>query len=168
MICPRCGKQTPDNYNTCVNCGLQLVRGRQPQQGYQQPPRPMGPNSYPAPQNVNPNPVNSPYNQPPAVPGKGLSIAGMVCGIVSLVLLCTSWFSLIPAVVGVVLSAIGYSKAKAVGAQKGMATAGIVTSTVAIGIDLIASIIVTAVGFSVLDYLDSGYLIIGSLINFIK
>ena len=60
-----------------------------------------------------------------------------------------------PAIVGVVLSAVGYSKAKKAGMKNGMATAGLVTSCIAIGIDIIVSIIMTVVGYSVLGGLAS-------------
>ncbi|MBQ6381280.1 MAG: DUF4190 domain-containing protein [Clostridia bacterium] len=170
MICPRCGRQTPDNNPRCINCGLQFQqapRPQQPQQSqYQQQPQqpqyqpqPQQPQyqqpQYQQPQQPQYQPPQQPGAAQPSVPGKGLSIAGMVCGIVSLVFICTTWGSLIPAIVGVVLSAIGFSKAKKAGVKSGMATAGIVTSCVAIGIDIIASTIMTIVGFSALESLGA-------------
>jgi hypothetical protein len=81
-------------------------------------------------------PVQSPYGAP-VVPGKGLAITAMILGIVSLALFCL-WYLAIPCgIVGLVLGAIAHNKAKAVGMKSGMATAGIVCSSIALGIALL-------------------------------
>lgn len=65
-----------------------------------------------------------------ADPGKGLSIAGMVLGIVAAALFCL-WFISVPcAIVGLILSIMGKGKSKAAGQPTGMATAGLILSVV--------------------------------------
>ena len=95
------------------------------------------------------------YGPPPgSYPGKGMSIAGMVLGIVGLVF---TFFGLglfigIPAsIVGLVLSIIGRNKAMMVGAPMGMATAGFITSIVALGISVIGTVICLAMCSSILS-----------------
>ena len=67
--------------------------------------------------------------------GKGLSITGMILGIVSLVL---CWFGIaslvaLPlAIVGLVLSCVGGKKLKANNAPHGIATAGLVIGIIAV------------------------------------
>ena len=60
--------------------------------------------------------------------GKGLSVAGLVLGICSVVvgLLINGWVGLICGIIGIVLSVMGRNKAKAAGAPTGMGTAGLV------------------------------------------
>ena len=74
------------------------------------------------------------YVQPQktSTPGKGFAIAAMVCGIVSLVLCCVWYLSIPIAVVAVVLGIIAAKKAK-----QGMATAGIVTGSITLGLYII-------------------------------
>lgn len=65
--------------------------------------------------------------------GKGLSIAGLVLGIVSV---CLAWFyminiiALVCGVVGIVCAAKGSMAAKAVAVPTGLATAGLVISII--------------------------------------
>jgi len=83
---------------------------------------------------------------PPANPGKGLSIAGLVLGIVGLALVC-AWYIGIPcAVVGLILSILGKKKSKAAGAPTGMATAGMVLSIIALAVLIVVAILVAVVG----------------------
>ena len=66
--------------------------------------------------------------------GKGQSIAGLVLGIVALVI---CWFGILSfvalplAIVGLVLSVVGGKKAKAAGKKSGIATAGLVIGIIA-------------------------------------
>jgi len=120
MVCNNCGNQNADNAANCAFCGAPFVAA-QPVQG-----QPM----YQAP--VQPAPV-----QNPAVPGKGLGIAGMVLGIVSLALWCWIYVAIPCAIVGLILSAVGLKKAKDAGMKNGMAVAGIVCSSIALGILII-------------------------------
>ena len=77
------------------------------------------------------NVANTPAQKP-----KGLSIAGMVCGIVGLVLslaTCTWIFGIILDVIGLILSGVALNNCKQGKADgKGMAVAGLVTSIVGI------------------------------------
>jgi hypothetical protein len=79
----------------------------------------------------------------------------MVVGIASLVLFWLAWIATIIAIVGLVLSLVGLSKAnQSGGLGKGMAVAGVATSSVAI----VASIIIT---IYVAQKISSGEIIIG-------
>ena len=89
-----------------------------------------------------------PQYQPPAQKqGNGLAIAGMVLGIIGLVGLCIWWLGLPCAIVGLILSCLGKKKSKITGTGGGMATAGIVTSVIALALGIIG-IILLIVGFS--------------------
>lgn len=81
------------------------------------------------------NNYGSPSNDPES---KGMAIASMVLGIVSIVLVCCTYFLSIPcAIVGLVL---GIMQNKTHG-KNGMATAGIVCSIVSIVLSIIFIII---------------------------
>jgi len=83
-------------------------------------------------------------------PGKGLGIAGMILGIVALVLFCI-WYVAIPcAIVGLILSLIGKKKSKEANAPTGMATAGLILSVIALAFDLLIAIL-AIVGIAVLS-----------------
>lgn len=137
MFCTKCGTQNDDNLNFCASCGAPLKEEQPaPQQPAQQPVQP----TYQQPVQ---QPAQPAYQQPgypvqqPVVPGKGMGIAGMVLGIIGLVLMCF-WYLGIPcAIIGLILSGLATSKAKQVGLKNGMATAGIVCSCIALGFNLI-------------------------------
>ena len=100
--------------------------------------------------------TQAPQTPPPAAPavnpGKGLGIAGMVLGIVAVVLLCL-WYVAIPcAVVGLVLSIIGKGKSKAAGAPTGMATAGMVLSIIALVLDVIVGLLLWTFSAGILGF----------------
>jgi hypothetical protein len=116
---------------------------------FQQPPTPQPPVSAQAPQPTQPgaltqpvNPTYAPsypqaygnqYSAPATPPGQGLSIAGLILGIV-----------LGPAAfIGIILSAIGYRKNKAVGAPTGLSVAGIVVSSLFFVFSLLVIIALT-------------------------
>ena len=146
MVCKNCGSYNDDSANFCIGCGNALSEQQEHNdaeninQGY---------NNY---SNVNTPPAasyNQPYNNynqyPPApVPGKGLAIAGMVCGIVSLALCML----VVPAILGIVFGGVAKSK----GYKGGEATAGIVCGAVALGIFVLYIIIVIAAGTSAVTY----------------
>lgn len=129
-FCKHCGNQIEDNAAFCGVCG-QAQNAAEPQAPvYQAPVQPQQP-VYVAPQ----APVN-PYAQP-VVPGKGLGVASMVLGIVSLVLFCV-WYLAIPcAIIGAALGGVAQSKAKAAGVKNGMAVAGITCSCIALGVAIL-------------------------------
>ncbi len=65
--------------------------------------------------------------------GKGLSIAALVCGIVSIIL---AWFymvniaAIIVGVLGIIFAALGMKNSKAAGESTGLATAGLVLAII--------------------------------------
>ena len=122
MICSKCGAECPPQTMFCTSCGASLENNQaQPQP---QPPTQPGAPVY--------NPAPYPYVAPINVPGKGLGVASMVLGIISLVLFCF-WFISIPcALISLILGIVGLSKAKSAGMNNGMAVAGIVCSAIAL------------------------------------
>lgn len=78
----------------------------------------------------------------PTPPGKGLQIASLVLGILSLIVFL-SWIALICGVLAIILGAVGRSKAKTVGAPTAMGTAGIVCGS--IGVVVMIGLIVIAI-----------------------
>ena len=78
---------------------------------------------------------------PQADGSKGMAIAGMVLGIVGLLFsfTCLFWIAIILGIVGVILSAIGMKNTQQ--EARGMAIAGLTTSTIALVISVIWMII---------------------------
>lgn len=65
--------------------------------------------------------------------GKGMGIAGLIVGIVALLfsfIPCLGMWAIVPAVVGLILSAISMKQAGAAGGSKGMAIGGLICSIV--------------------------------------
>ena len=77
-------------------------------------------------------PVYPVYQQPAPLPGKGLGIAGMVLGIISLVCCCVWYISGICAVVGLILSIVSMVQGRKVGKTNGFALAGIICCSIGI------------------------------------
>src|SRR5688572_25826262 len=70
----------------------------------------------------------------PSSDGKGLGTAGLVVGIIALLfsfIPCLGLWAIVPAIVGIILSAIGRKQAKRANAPTGMATGGLVCSIIA-------------------------------------
>lgn len=63
---------------------------------------------------------------------KGLSIASMVLGIVSLVMLCIYYISIPCAILAIIFAIVGRKKG-----GKGMATAGLVLGIIALALDVV-------------------------------
>ena len=64
-----------------------------------------------------------------------MAVAGLVLGIVAIVLSfipCVNLFGFLPAVLGLIFSIIGLSKAKKTGEGKGMSVAGLICSILAL------------------------------------
>lgn len=116
-------------------------------------------------------PVNDPINpelvfeQPPAAsdPGKGMGIAGMILGIVSLLCntVCSCMYGSVLggplSVVGLILSIIARKKSKAAGCSNGMATAGLVMNLISVIIIALAILgIVAYIAFVVVVALMTG------------
>ena len=79
-------------------------------------------------------------NPTPVSTGKGLCIAGLVLGIVSLVFVWLWYIALATSIVGLVLSAVGRKKAKLAGAPTGLGTAGLVLSIIGLSVAVIVLI----------------------------
>ena len=137
MICEKCGTFNNDEAAFCTTCGADLksqapVAPAQPNP-YQSNPYQSNPYQNATPYQNNPyQPQNAkPYGAPPvapAQPGKGLAIAGMVLGIISL--LC---FPYITGVLAVIFGAVAKNK----GCKSGMATAGIVCGIIGVALWLL-------------------------------
>ncbi|MBQ6570563.1 MAG: DUF4190 domain-containing protein [Clostridia bacterium] len=105
-----------------------------PAQNYQMPVRAnMGPTSY---------------------PGKGLGIASMVIGIVSLVAVCS--FGGYTGIVGLILGAVALSQSKKAGYNNGMAVAGLVLSIIAVSLLVLGWLGVFGAG-SYLEWLERSF-----------
>lgn len=127
MFCPKCGTQNKDDARFCATCGNPMSTNPEPTT--YTPPAPTAPAvslAYPQPK-VTPAPL----------PGKGLGIAAMIVGIASLTMFCYWFLSLPGAIVGLVLGAKSSGQAKSVGRKNGMATAGIVCSSIALGLSVV-------------------------------
>ncbi|MBL7916890.1 MAG: hypothetical protein JNM96_00740 [Bacteroidia bacterium] len=82
---------------------------------------------------------NTPNSNANSTPGKGLGLSGLIVGIVAVLfsfIPCLGMYAIIPAVVGIILSAISMSQAGKAGAPKGMAIGGLICSVVAVLIAL--------------------------------
>lgn len=160
MICEKCGTFNNDEAVFCTTCGADLKNQAPvaPAAPVQQPPYQQAPYQQ-APYQQNPyqqNPYQqNPYQQNPyqsvpaaeeSMPGKGLAIAGMILGIVSL--LC---FPYITGVLGIIFGAIAKSK----GCTSGMATTGIILGAIGLGLWLIMLVACTATDtFFYMDLLE--------------
>jgi hypothetical protein len=78
-----------------------------------------------------------PQPQPPPVYSvpqtNGLAIAGLVCGVIGLVLFWTVWVGIILGILGVIFGAVGMSSARARGGVgRGLGLAGLICGAAAI------------------------------------
>ena len=110
MFCQNCGAQNPIGTSFCSSCGAPMNAGV---------------------------PVAPAHAQNSQIPGKGMGIASMVLGIISLLLFCTGWLAIICAIIGTVLGGVSLKKAKNAGVKNGIATAGLVCSLVALGLAVV-------------------------------
>ena len=76
------------------------------------------------------NPGFVPESQPQRQEGNGLAVAGMVLGIVALVLCWIPFLCQILALLGIIFGALGIGRANKIGKGKGMAIAGLVCGVV--------------------------------------
>ena len=83
--------------------------------------------------------------------GKGMAIASMILGIVSIVLCCIWYISVTSAIVGIVLGILHNKK----NGRCGMSTAGIVCSIIGIVITVALIIFVTVLGVAALSGLEA-------------
>ena len=145
MVCRNCGYQSTDDAVFCPNCGTSLQPQCQPVQPQYQPAQPqyqpvqpqyppMQP-QYQYPQQYPYQPQYQPQPQPrEAVPGRGLGVASMVLGIISLALFCILYVSIPCAIIGLILGIAGKISSGRAGSGNGMAAAGILCSTIFIAI----------------------------------
>jgi len=145
-FCQGCGTPIQQTDAVCPNCGMAIAN--QIQQGM------------PSDKQVI---VHVQAAAVPAPPGRGLSIASLVLGIIVSVdtltiivetatiigipvAFCSSLFAIPVAIVGLILGIIGKNKLKAAGAPFGMATAGIVMNTILLAIVAIIMVIMGILG----------------------
>ena len=72
--------------------------------------------------------------------GQGLGIAGLVLGIIALIISfipCFGWYALVPGAIAIILSAIAFSQAKKAETAKGMIIAALIISIVATTIAIV-------------------------------
>ena len=148
--CPACNAQNEDTTSFCISCGAALDQAAPPQgyapppQGYAPPPQGYPPQQQayaPPPQGYPPQqqgypPIQQGYAPvPPKPPGYGLGIASMILGILALLICYVPWVniaSLVMSIIGLVLAIMAKKKNAEVGAPPGLATAGLVTSIIAL------------------------------------
>jgi Na+/melibiose symporter-like transporter len=72
--------------------------------------------------------------------GSGLGVAGLILGLLSIpfgIMGCTFLFALIMGILGIILSAVGYSQARQAGAQTGLIIAALIISILGTSFSLI-------------------------------
>jgi len=80
--------------------------------------------------------------------GQGLGIAGLVLGIISLIIAfipCFGWVAIVPGAVAIVLSVVGLSQATKVNAPKGIIVAALVISIIGTCIAAVWGVILSSV-----------------------
>lgn len=78
-----------------------------------------------------------------------MGVASLVLGIVAAIIGCIPWcgmIALVPAIIGIVLGAVDYTKKKKAGEPKGMALAGMILSIIAVCIIVMYYFLVISVG----------------------
>ena len=129
MYCTKCGSNVADGLAYCDVCGAELNA-----------------DSFEESMEITPT----------TDAGKGLGIASMVMGIVSIT--CCNPFGLV-GIVGLILGFIANSKAKASGNKNTFATVGIILCLITIILGLISSLLITFVyGTSILAAIANGSL----------
>lgn len=101
--------------------------------------------------NMPPNNFPPPVHEPSIPPSnnKGMAIASMVLGIVSIVFSCCFYYISFPcAIIGLIL---GILSVKKIPDAKGMAIAGIVLSAISLAFAVIALILTIAMSGSIMD-----------------
>jgi len=123
IYCPKCGAANADGSTKCATCGVEFqVPNAMPGMGMP----PMTPMT------------------PAAQPGKGLAIAGLVCGIVSF--FC---FGIVLSILAIIFGGVAKSK----GFRGGMATAAIVLGVIALVLTVILLFVMDNALFFAFDML---------------
>lgn len=136
MFCSNCGANIPDDSKACSYCGVP-VNQQQPQ--FQQPEQQVQP-AYQQPAYQSPA-FSQPVPRMTEMPGKGMGVASLVLGIVSLVMFCIWYLSLPCGIVGLILGVVSMNKAKAVGMRNGTAVGGMVCSCIALGLSILICVL---------------------------
>ncbi|MBQ7779555.1 MAG: zinc-ribbon domain-containing protein [Clostridia bacterium] len=160
MFCKQCGAQLGEGTKFCQQCGTptESVNETPAQQPAQ--PQYSQPNyQFNQPQQNGYVNNNNVYSQP--LPGKGTGIPSLILGILSLVILpfICSYFGIIVmcvsilfSIVALVLGIVSNHTAKRVGRRNGMATAGIVCSSISLGLNLVLVILVVLAAMGLFYY----------------
>lgn len=134
MFCQKCGANIQNDAKYCPYCCspieyTQQNQNNQSQAQYQRP-------DYQNYQNGNNGYSNDPYH-PPVVLGKGDGIASLILGICALVTCGVPFLGFILGMLGLVFGKASLDYAKLVGQSNGLAIAGIVCSSIVVGIYII-------------------------------
>ena len=138
MFCRNCGANIPDDSRVCTVCGVPV---EQQQPDFQQPAQEQPVYQQPVYQSPA---FSQPIPQMTTVPGKGMAVASLVLGIVSLVFFCVWYIALSCGIVGLILGGIAMNKAKTVGMRNGLAVAGLVCSCIGVGLMVLLYVMVIA------------------------
>jgi zinc-ribbon domain len=144
-FCTSCGTKLPEDAKTCDACGVD-VSGQTA--------------AAPAPSFLTPE-AETPY--PVAESKNGLALAGMILGIVGLVLSITVVFGIILGVLALIFGIIGRSRAKALPqhTNSGKALAAIILGAVAIGLSVLVVIALRGPVSEVIKILDVELTLVG-------
>ena len=140
--CPSCGKGIGENTNFCPFCGAQCADN-------------MNPQDTDAGQEGTEGVYTDTFSQEvvsSAKPSNGMSIAGLVLGIVAIVFVFIpgiSFLGWICGVVGIILSALAISQSKKAGQKNGLAVAGLVLSIISIAIGIIVAMVACIAGCAI-------------------
>ena len=142
MNCEKCGAPLEEGVKFCPSCGAAIEAATEPvftAEPLYTSPEPEQPvlNGVPTTNST------TTYTEEAQPTGKGLAIASMVCGILSIVLCCFTYVSVILSVVAIVLGIVSKKKTTE---GSGMALAGIITGAAALLITVFILILGAAMG----------------------
>jgi hypothetical protein len=84
-----------------------------------------------------PHGAYNPYGAPPSQ-GNGMAVAGLVLGILAVVLFFLTWPAWLLGILGIIFGALGMSKAKRIGGKgKGMGMAGLICGVIGLLVSII-------------------------------